>query len=431
LCFFLLAPALAWAQSATAAADGSILAPVNRELPSWFRLSGEYRARAEGYEGAAYTAGNNQGYLLSRLMLNADLQVSWFRVFAQAIDSRVLGNDAIPQAFPYQNTFDLHQAFLQIGRAEKNHWSVIVGRQELKFGNQRTIGSANWLNTPRSFDAARADFDLGKFHLAAFSAAVVNPVNGAFDHSKAGNDLHGLYGTISRVLPGATLEPYFLWHLGGGLKTEEGLAARRSTKTVALRIARPAKDRIDYTVHVLRQYGSIGEDAVSAYAMNFNLGYTWSHVALQPHAYVDYAYSSGDRDPHDGTINTFDQIYPSNHGLYGIIDLFGWQNLQDTKAGVSFVPAKKLTVASAFHYLNLASSTDALYNGQGNVVARNTAGQDGKHIGEEWEVTGGYQVTTYLASGIGYGHLFPGEFIHKATKGSPYDIAYLFLTYTF
>jgi len=422
---------LARAQSAAATDDGSILAPANRELPSWFRLSGEYRARAEGYEGAAYTPGNNQGYLLSRLMLNADIQVSWFRVFAQAIDSRVLGNDAIPHAFPYQNTFDLRQAFVQIGRAEKNHWSVTAGRQELKFGNQRSIGAANWLNTPRSFDAVRADFDLAKFHLAAFSASVVNPVDGAFDHSRAGNDLHGLYATISRVLPGATIEPYFLWHVGDGFKTEQGLAARRSTKTVALRVARPAKDRIDYSIHFLRQYGSIGDNAVSAYGMNFDLGYTWSSVALRPRVYGDYAYASGDRDPHDGTINTFDQVYPSNHGLYGIVDLFGWQNLQDAKGGVSFSPARKLTLASAFHNLNLASSTDALYNGPGKAVARNTAGEDGRHIGEEWEATGGYQVTAYLASGIGYGHLFPGEFIHKATKGSSYNISYLFVTYSF
>lgn len=72
----------------------------------------------------------------------------------------------------------------------------------------------------------------------AFSASVVNPVEGTFDHSKAGNDLHGLYGTITHILPGASVEPYFLWHLGGGLKVEEGLAVRRSTKTVAIRIAR-------------------------------------------------------------------------------------------------------------------------------------------------------------------------------------------------
>lgn len=431
LCLLLLAPALLCAQSDANSNDGSILAPLDKQLPSWLNLSGEYRIRPEGYEGASYTANNNQGYALSRLQLNADVHLSWFRLFAQAQDSRVLGNDAIPDAFPYQDTFDLRQAFVQIGRAEKDHWSVTAGRQELNFGDQRILGSANWLNTPRTFDAARADFDWRKFHVAAFSASVVNPIDGAFDHSKAGNDLHGLYGTISQVLPGATIEPYVLWHLAGGLKTEQGLAARRSTKTIAFRVARPAKDRLDYEAHLLRQYGTIGNDAMGAYAMNFDLGYTWPQTKFKPRVFADYAFASGDKNPHDNRIGTFDQIYPSNHGLYGIVDLFGWQNLRDEKFGASFVPVKKLKIASTFHNLNLASATDALYNGVGNAVVRNAAGQDGRHIGEEWEMTGDYQLRRYLVTGLGYGHLFPGEFIQKATKGSSYDISYLFFTFSF
>ena len=431
LCLFVSVPLSLAAQAPATPDSGSILAPVNRELPSWITFSGEYRVRAEGYEGASYRAGNNQGYLLSRFQLNVNIHFSWFRMFAQTEDARVLGNDAIPDAFPYQDAFDLRQAYLEIGNVEKKHWGFRAGRQELNFADQRILGSANWLNTPRTFDAVRADANCGKFHVTAFSASVVNPVDGAFDHSKAGNDLHGLYGVISRVLPGATIEPYMLWHLGGGLKTEEGLTARRSTKTVAIRIARPAKSRVDYEIHLLRQYGSIGSDSVRAYAMNYDLGYTWSKVRFTPRIYGDYAYASGDKNPHDGTINTFDQIYPSNHGLYGIIDLFGLQNFRDEKFGVVAAPARKLTVATTFHNLNLADAHDALYNGSGNAVVRNAAGVDGTHLGEEWEATGGYQLTKYLASGVGYGHLFPGDFIKKATKGSSYNISYLFFTYSF
>jgi hypothetical protein len=431
LCALLFAPALLCGQTTAPIPDGSILAPVNGELPSWLRLSGEYRVRAEGYEGGSYTTGNNQGYLLSRFQLNMDVRFSWFRVFAQTEDSRVLGNDAIPDASPYQDTFDLRQAFVELGDSEKGHFAVRAGRQELIFGDQRILGISNWINTPRTFDAVHADVNYGKVRIDAFSASLVNDVDGSFDHSKAGNDLHGLYGTISRILPGATIEPYLLWHLGAGYKTEEGLAARRSTKTLAIRIARPAKDRIDYEAHLLRQFGTIGSDSVGAYAMNFDLGYTWSKTALKPRIYADYAYASGDKNPHDGTINTFDQIYPSNHGLYGIVDLFGWQNLQDEKFGIEIRPAKKVMVSTVFHNLNLASASDALYNGSGNAVVRNAAGVDGSHIGTEWEGTGAFKVTKYLTSGVGYGRLFPGDFMKKATKGSPYNISYLFFTYAF
>jgi len=423
------------AQSPAVSSQESILAPINQELPSWLRFSGEYRIRAEGYEGGAYTAGNNEGYLLSRFQLSVDVRHSWFRIFAQMQDARVLGNDAIPSSFPFQDTFDLRQTFLELGNLEKDHFAVRAGRQELFFGDQRILGTANWLNTPRSFDAVRAAVNFANVRVDAFSASVVNPINGIFDHSKAGSNLHGLYGTITNVLPGATVEPYFLWHLGPGLRTENGLAARRNTKTLAIRVARKPQDKLDYEVHLLRQFGSYQSasitNSVSTYAMNFALGYTYSKLRFHPRVYADYAYASGDKDPLDGKINTFDQIYPSGHALYGIVDLFGWQNLRDFKTGVEFKPIKKLTVSTAFHNLHLANARDALYNGMGNAVVRNAAGAYGTHIGNEWEGTGAYPFTKYLTSGVGYGRLFSGEFIKKATKGSSYNISYLFLTYAF
>jgi hypothetical protein len=422
-----LSSALAFGQSS----DGSILTPVNGELPNWFHLSGEYRIRAEGYEGASYTADNNQGYLLSRFQLNLDVRKSWFHMFAQMEDSRVLGNNAIPDAFPYQDAFDLRQAYVEVGDTEKRHFGVRVGRQELKFGDERILGSANWLNDPRVFDAVRATVSYGKFRADAFSASVVNPVDGTFDHHKEGEDLHGLYGTISKVIPGATIEPYFFWHLGGGFKTEEGLAARRSSKTIGLRIARKPGKGVDYTFHLLRQFGEIGSDGISAYAMNFNAGYRFSQVKLQPRPFVDFAYASGDGNAKDGKIGTFDQIYPSNHGLYGIVDLFGFRNIQDIKGGLELLPAKKLKTSVVVHDLYLASSHDGLYNGVGNLVVRKPDGSAGDHIGEEMEGTGTYTFTKYISAGLGYGHLFPGQFIKSATKGSPYNISYLTATYTF
>jgi hypothetical protein len=165
--------------------------------------------------------------------------------------------------------------------------------------------------------------------------------------------------------------------------------------------------------------------------MNFELGWKWEKARFAPHVYADYAYASGDRHPKDGQTNTFDQIYPSNHSLYGIIDLFGWQNLRDEKAVLELSPLKKLTLATGFHELNLASANDAIYNGPGNAVARKP-GAYGTHLGEEWEGTANWAVKKYLVSGTGYGHLFPGDVIKSGTKGgSSYNIAYLFVTYAF
>jgi hypothetical protein len=423
----LLAPTLLCAQ----AWDGSILSPVNDELPEWLQLSGEYRIRAEGYTGGSYTPAKDEGYLLSRFQLNMDIRVSWFRFFAQMQDARVLGNNDIPDAVPYQDSFDLRQAFVQLGDVDHGHLAVRAGRQELNFGDQHILGSAPWLNTPRSFDAVRASVDYGNFRLDAFSASVVNPIDGTFDHHKAGDDLHGLWGTIRHAIPGSTIEPYFLWHLGSGLTTEEGSPARRSAKTIALRFSGKPASHLDYSLNLLRQFGSVGADRISAYAMNYDAGYKWSQTSIKPRLYGGYAFASGDKNPHDGVSNTFDQIYPSNHALYGLVDLFGWRNLRDFKVGLEAAPAKKVTIRGAFHDLHLANAHDGLYNGLGNLVVRKSDGSAGTHLGQELEGSGAYGFTRYFGAEIGYGHLFPGEFIQKATKGSPYNISYLMLTYSF
>lgn len=185
LAVMIFLPALAGAQSW----DGDILSPVNNDLPEWLRFSGDYRLRAEGYTGASYTPGNSQGYLLSRWLLNMNVQHAWFRLFAQMEDARVLGNNAIPAAFPYQDTFELQQAFVELGDMEKQHFAVRAGRQELNFGDQRILGSAPWLNTPRVFDAVRADVNYGRVRVDAFSASVVNVVDGGVQPSQGGGGL--------------------------------------------------------------------------------------------------------------------------------------------------------------------------------------------------------------------------------------------------
>ena len=413
-------------------ADTSLLMPINKDLPGWIQFSGEYRARAEGYTGGGFVPDRNEGYLLSRFRLNLNLKVrSWLRVYAQMQDSRVLGNDAIPDAAPYQDHFDLRLAYVEGGDIEKSHFAMRVGRQELAFDKERVLGTANWLNTPRSFDAVRATARAGIVRVDLFASSVVNPVDGTFDHHKGGEDLHGAWGTISHLIPGSTIEPYFLWRLGAGLKTEAGAPAKRSIKHPALRIAGTPGRGWDYEAQVIRQYGTIGTDVVRAYAWNLDLGHAWKQALWTPRAYGDFAYASGDNNAHDGVRNTYDQMYPSNHGLYGVADQFGWRNLRDAKAGVELNPIRRLQIASAAHSLYLANSHDGLYNVMGNLIVRKADGSARDHIGQELDGTATFVLNPGFLGGLGFGHIYPGEFLKRAIKGASLNYPFFFVTYAF
>jgi hypothetical protein len=239
-----LALALIAVDSALAQAPSEYL---NQELPEWPQFSGEYRARFEGFTGGGYKPGNSDDYMLSRLRLNMLLAPApWLRFFAQAQDARIFGSGTrIPAAPPYQNMMNLRPGYVELGLKE-GPVLVCVGRQEILLGEQRLVGNVNWVNNARSFDAARVLLRYKGYRLDAFASSVVVATDGAFDHHQGGSNLHGLYGGIERLVPNAVTEPYLLWRLAPGQKTEAGAPAKLDSKTTGFRRVGKLPAHLDY-----------------------------------------------------------------------------------------------------------------------------------------------------------------------------------------
>jgi hypothetical protein len=77
----------------------------------------------------------------------------------------------------------------------------------------------------------------------------------------------------------------------------------------------------------------------------------------------------------------------------------------------------------------LANVKDGLYNGSGKQIVRSATGAAGRHVGQETDVFGTYKYG-HFTFGAGYGHVFPGEFIQKATPGVGPTYLYVFHTYS-
>jgi hypothetical protein len=57
---------------------------LNKQLPRWLRLSGDYRARLEGFTGGAYKPDNSDAYLLNRFRINLLVKPTpWLKFYAQ------------------------------------------------------------------------------------------------------------------------------------------------------------------------------------------------------------------------------------------------------------------------------------------------------------------------------------------------------------
>ena len=94
------------------------VAKLDRSLPGWFHLGGEYRGRLEGPTGIGFTSANDF-YFLDRLRVNLGIQPKeWLLFYGEVQDARIFFNHHIANANPYEDKWTLWQAYSQIGSSE-------------------------------------------------------------------------------------------------------------------------------------------------------------------------------------------------------------------------------------------------------------------------------------------------------------------------
>jgi hypothetical protein len=307
-----------------------------------------------------------------------------------------------------------------------------VGRQELVYGEQRLVGHVSWLNTARTFDAALGSFHHGNVRVDAFAASVVNIRDGEFNRHRDGDNFHGIYGKIDKIVPKGLLEPYVFWRLSRGVGSElGGPPGKMSFFTPGFRFVGLLPRGFDYSVEMAMQQGSRAADDVGAWAGHWRAGYTVAQARWKPRLIAEYQYASGDKDPRDGRRGTFDQLYPTPHDKIGLADQVGWRNVSALRLGAEIKATKKLTLTPNYHNIWLASRFDALYNVAGLAVARSANGTAGTHVGHEADIQALYAWNKTLSLAAGYAYLWSGDFLKKTTAGKNYSFPYLQLVYTF
>jgi hypothetical protein len=405
-------------------------AEINKGLPKWLRFSGEYRVRFEGYTGGNFKPDTTDSYMLSRLKLGLTIKPTrWLTFFAEGYDARSIAKS--PAVPPFENTWDIREGYAELGSAEKGMFTLRAGRQELAYGDQRLVGSLGWANTARTFDAVKGTFHYKNFKMDAFSASVVNPVNGTWDHHLQGNNLHGLYGSIEKAIPNATIEPYVFWRLQPRVKNEAGIVANMDERVPGIRIVGKLPAAFDYGMEAVEELGILGTDRIAAYATHFVVGRTTKSVWSTPRIFAEYNFASGDKNATDGKRGTFDQLYPTGHDKYGLADQIGWRNMKDVRLGVETRPRKAVTASVVYNDWHLASASDGMYNAAGTLLFRSATGTAGTHIGQEIDVIATVTLAKPLIAGAGFGHIFPGEFLKNTTPGAPYNFPYVMFTYKF
>jgi hypothetical protein len=405
---------------------------LNESLPSWLRLGGEYRDRLEGPIGIGYQ-GTNDFYLLDRFRLSVAIEPKdWLKFYGEVQDSRIFFNQHIANANPFEDSWTLWQGYAQVGSSTAGWVDALAGRQALAFGDERVIGPSNWLNVGRTFDVARIDVHHPGYQVAVFASSVVPGSNTYLHRAIPGNNFYGIYGSLTNIIPRATFEPYVLWRLApGNFALPETVGRGHLNEvTIGLHLKGTLPAEFDYDTEFDGQKGSLGAFSIGAWAGYAGVGKMFPNVVAAPRVFIEGNYASGTKNPAGRDWNTFDQLYPSNHDKYGFTDQVGRRNLVQFRVGVEENVGKKWKFKQAFAGFWLATSHDNFYASSGAIAVSAHPGAN-RHIGNEADLIGEYQMNKGLNFGFGYARLFAGAFLKTATEGHDYSYPFAYVEYNF
>lgn len=409
---------------------------LNRSMPAWLRFDGEYRARVEnGVTGKLFRANNGDAYFLNRIRLGVTfLPEQWLKFRLEGQDARALGKNP-PRTSGFYDLLDVRQAYMELGDTDKGALALRAGRQPFFWGEGRLVTGSNWsFPGGRSFDAVRMTFRHQGYRLDAFAASatqISRTTSAGFTKPTLGNNIHGLYGGIEKLVPGAVIEPYVFWRIGARVTGEDMHPGDLNFKTYGFRWAGKLPAGLDYGTEIAIERGKVAGSDFSAWGGHWVLGHTWK-PAWKPRLFAEYNYATGDKNPKDNKVQTFDVMYASTHLKWGETDQVGWRNIHDVRGGLEFAPHKAWNVSTNYHAYWLANVHDGLYTASGSIaIPRVAAGTAGRWVGQEIDAQGSHKFTNGFEIDIGVGHIFPGTFIRRAASDNGYTYPYAMMAYTF
>jgi hypothetical protein len=387
--------------------------------------------RSESWWSYGFREGIDDTFGLSRLRLHGDLHLGpHVRFFVEGKSSLATDRN-LPGGLRTLDvdTIDLQNGFVELAGMDGSV-GVKLGRQELQYGKQRLVSPLDWANSRRTFDVARASVRHGGWTIDGFWGMLVPVRKYEFNTSSQGeNDFYGLYGT--RGLDGGARQLDVYW-LGLNRRSAAfgNLAARENRQTFGSRLGGKLTGSGDFDLEGALQVGDHGDRDILAAMFTAQLGYTWAGQHWKPRGYVNFDYASGDGNPSDGRLGTFNQLFPLGHAYLGFIDFVGRQNIEDLSLGVAATPFQKVRLSADWHNFWRANSNDSLYNAGGAVVRAGNLGVS-RSVGRELDLTTRYTFNRYFGSELGYCHFFAGGFLQESGTDAPIDFLYVQVLTTF
>lgn len=405
--------------------------PFDRAGEVSLSLGGDIRQRYEYTHDPGFGADpqDESGVWLQRYILHGDLELGpTFRVFGQLFSALESGREGGPSPVD-ENELALQNAFLDVRLPllAQGQLTLRGGRQELDYGSGRLVDAREGPNVRRTFDAGRLIVDLPDWRIDALAARPRAVERGRFD-DEADDDqaLWGLYAIGGQaLLPLGNLDLYYL-----GFRDREGSFQQGTEEerrhSVGLRLW-GERGGWDWNWEGVYQFGSFGSGDIRAWTLASQTGYTWRDRPWQPRLALSANVASGDDDPDDADLGTFNALFPRGN-YFSEAAVLGPRNFFNLHGFLTVVPLEDLALTGDFNAFWRLETEDGVYGPSGQLI-RAASGSDERFVGSALSLTAEYAVSHRLDLTAIYTRFFTGDFI-EAT-GASEDIDFLELTARF
>jgi hypothetical protein len=332
---------------------------------------------------------------------------------------------------------DLHQTFvdLRFGDDTKS-LTFRIGRHEMDFGSGRLISAGEGLNVRRSFDGVRVICRRGPWLINGQLDKLVSIKRGLFnDGPDWSQTFWGIGATRFRPKIGGGHQFAYI-----GLDRKMGHfdqgSGREQRHTVIGRTygaSRAAAFEFDYNLDTIFQWGSFwssgGEIGILAWAVATDMGLTIARIPLKPRLGLRADATSGDRDPNDQRLQTFNPLFPGT-AYSDSIGLIGAANSLALNPNLRFAMSERWIASVGMAFFWRQSTRDGIYGI--NVAPIRPGGRSqARDIGTLPSVRLDWRISRHLTYTAIYSHFFAGRFLKETPPGEDVDYISTWLTFRF
>lgn len=374
-------------------------------------LGGSYRFQTEGFINQEFDkqAGQDDIWILNRLMFHADLR--WaddLQVYAELNSSNISGKD--PLSPVDRDDLAFNQLFLRY-RFDKN-WEGLLGRQNMRLGSGRLIDIREGPNVRLSFDMAQLSLKTSNTAILGFFGVPVRQLPGVFDNDflNFSEYITGIYGTRNWG-EAVNLDAYLLYKREDD-KTWSAGTADDNRVSIGLRHFGSWRNMI-FDNEFVYQTGDFGGQRIQAWTLSFNVKKPvplWGGVA---NLGIKTEAISGDRNPSDSRLNTFDALYPRG-AYFGRVARFGPSNLLDLHPYVNW-SKDGFYLEVDYDAFWRFSIRDGIYNPA--LILTYPPTNDVRFIAQQIGSITGWVLNRHLALELETNLIFPGAFLTESNLG--------------